>query len=93
MSATVCFHRTIVEMEAPKNLITMQREPDMEVVHKLTSSPHIRLMAGTGGIRWYMLCFVPKKRPLVWAEIRQWWWMIRQIPSLAARRSCQRGIL
>lgn len=43
-------HRTIVENGGPKNLITMQREPDMGAVHKLTSSPHIRLMAGTGGM-------------------------------------------
>ena len=43
-------HRAIVENGGPKNLITMQREPDMDAVHKLTSSPHIRLMVGTGGM-------------------------------------------
>lgn len=43
-------HKTIVENGGPKNLITMQREPTMDAVHKLTGSPKIRLMAGTGGM-------------------------------------------
>ena len=43
-------HRTIVENGGPENLITMQREPDMEAVNKMTSSPKIRLMVGTGGM-------------------------------------------
>ena len=43
-------HRTIVENGGPANLITMQREPDMEAVNKLTASPKIRLMVGTGGM-------------------------------------------
>lgn len=43
-------HKTIVENGGPANLITMQREPDMEAVNKLTASPKIRLMVGTGGM-------------------------------------------
>ncbi|MEY8351812.1 aldehyde dehydrogenase family protein [Lachnospiraceae bacterium 54-53] len=43
-------HRTIVENGGPANLITMQREPDMEAVGKMTADPRIRLMVGTGGM-------------------------------------------
>lgn len=43
-------HKTIVENGGPANLITMQREPTMDAVNKLTSSPKIRLMVGTGGM-------------------------------------------
>lgn len=43
-------HKTIVENGGPENLITMQREPDMEAVNTMTSSPKIRLMVGTGGM-------------------------------------------
>lgn len=43
-------HKAIVENGGPENLITMQREPDMEAVNKMTSSPKIRLMVGTGGM-------------------------------------------
>ena len=43
-------HKTIVENGGPANLITMQRKPDMEAVNKLTASPKIRLMVGTGGM-------------------------------------------
>lgn len=43
-------HRTIVENGGPANLITMQREPTMDAVNKLTSSPKVRLMVGTGGM-------------------------------------------
>ena len=43
-------HKAIVENGGPANLITMQREPDMEAVNKMASSPKIRLMVGTGGM-------------------------------------------
>ncbi len=43
-------HKTIVENGGPANLITMQRNPSMEAVNKITASPRIRLMAGTGGM-------------------------------------------
>ncbi|WP_333653042.1 aldehyde dehydrogenase family protein [Lacrimispora sp.] len=43
-------HQAIVENGGPANLITMQREPDMEAVGKLTADPRIRLMVGTGGM-------------------------------------------
>ncbi|MFT4105755.1 MAG: aldehyde dehydrogenase EutE [Lacrimispora sp.] len=43
-------HHAIVENGGPANLITMQREPDMEAVGKLTDDPRIRLMVGTGGM-------------------------------------------
>ena len=43
-------HQTIVENGGPANLITMQREPSMEAVGKLTADPRIRLMVGTGGM-------------------------------------------
>lgn len=43
-------HRTIVENGGPANLITMVKEPTMETVKALTSSPKIRLMVGTGGM-------------------------------------------
>ena len=43
-------HRTIVENGGPANLITMVKEPTMETVKALTSSPKVRLMVGTGGM-------------------------------------------
>lgn len=43
-------HQTIVDNGGPANLITMQREPTMDAVNKMTASPKIRLMAGTGGM-------------------------------------------
>ena len=43
-------HTAITENGGPANLITMQREPTMEAVNKMTSSPKIRLMVGTGGM-------------------------------------------
>ena len=43
-------NKTIVENGGPANLITMQREPTMDAVNKMTSSPKIRLMVGTGGM-------------------------------------------
>lgn len=43
-------HSAITENGGPANLITMQREPTMEAVNKMTSSSKIRLMVGTGGM-------------------------------------------
>lgn len=43
-------HRTIVDNGGPQNLIAMQKEPTMDAVKKLTSSPKVRLMVGTGGM-------------------------------------------
>jgi propionaldehyde dehydrogenase len=43
-------HKTIVANGGPANLITMQKEPTMDAVNKLTASPKIRLMTGTGGM-------------------------------------------
>ncbi len=43
-------HQAIVENGGPANLITMQKEPDMEAVNRMTEDPKIRLMAGTGGM-------------------------------------------
>jgi propionaldehyde dehydrogenase len=43
-------HQAIVENGGPANLITMQKEPDMEAVNRMTEDPRIRLMAGTGGM-------------------------------------------
>jgi propionaldehyde dehydrogenase len=43
-------HQVIVENGGPANLITMQKEPDMEAVNRMTEDPKIRLMAGTGGM-------------------------------------------
>ncbi len=43
-------HQTIVENGGPANLITMQKEPTMEAVSKMTADPRIRLMVGTGGM-------------------------------------------
>lgn len=42
-------NRTIVENGGPENLVTMVREPSMETVKVLSSSPKIRLLVGTGG--------------------------------------------
>ncbi|WP_026892089.1 aldehyde dehydrogenase family protein [Lacrimispora aerotolerans] len=41
---------TIVENGGPANLITMQKEPTMEAVNRMTEDPRIRLMVGTGGM-------------------------------------------
>ncbi|MGI5946354.1 MAG: aldehyde dehydrogenase family protein [Lachnospiraceae bacterium] len=43
-------NKAIVDAGGPENLITMAKEPTMENVDKLAASPHIRLMAGTGGM-------------------------------------------
>lgn len=43
-------HTAITENGGPANLITMQKVPTMEAVNKMTSSPKIRLMVGTGGM-------------------------------------------
>lgn len=43
-------HQAIVENGGPANLITMQKEPDMEAVNRMTEDPRIRLMVGTGGM-------------------------------------------
>lgn len=43
-------HQTIVENGGPENLITMQREPTMDAVNKMTADKRIRLMVGTGGM-------------------------------------------
>lgn len=43
-------HDTITANGGPANLVTMTREPTMETVDVLTSSPKIRLMVGTGGM-------------------------------------------
>lgn len=43
-------HTAITDNGGPANLITMQKEPTMDAVNKLTSSPKIRLMVGTGGM-------------------------------------------
>lgn len=43
-------NKTIIENGGPANLITMTKEPTMETVNTLTSSPKIRLMVGTGGM-------------------------------------------
>ncbi|MBP5158932.1 MAG: aldehyde dehydrogenase EutE [Lachnospiraceae bacterium] len=40
----------IVEAGGPANLVTMTRNPTMDTVKTLTSSPKIRLMVGTGGM-------------------------------------------
>jgi len=52
----VCAHclrllnRTILENGGPADLITMAKEPTMETVEKISKSPKIRLMVGTGGM-------------------------------------------
>lgn len=43
-------NRTIVENGGPANLITMAKEPTMDTVKSMTSSPKVRLMVGTGGM-------------------------------------------
>lgn len=52
----VCAHclrllnRTIVENGGPSDLIVMAKEPTMENVQKISQSPKVRLMVGTGGM-------------------------------------------
>ncbi len=52
----VCAHclrllnRTILENGGPADLITMAKEPTMENVEKISQSPKVRLMVGTGGM-------------------------------------------
>lgn len=43
-------HQAIVEAGGPRNLVVTTPEPTMENVTVMTKSPHIRLMAGTGGM-------------------------------------------
>lgn len=43
-------NRAIVDAGGPENLITMAKEPSMDNVNKLTASPKIRMMVGTGGM-------------------------------------------
>lgn len=43
-------HKTIVENGGPAGLITMAKEPTMENVNIISSSPKVRLMVGTGGM-------------------------------------------
>lgn len=43
-------NKTIVENGGPANLITMIKEPTMDTVNAMTSSPKVRLMVGTGGM-------------------------------------------
>lgn len=43
-------NRTIVENGGPADLITMAKEPTMENVEKISQSPKVRLMVGTGGM-------------------------------------------
>lgn len=43
-------NKAIIENGGPANLITMVKEPTMETVKALTSSPKVRLMVGTGGM-------------------------------------------
>ncbi|MGO5051657.1 aldehyde dehydrogenase family protein [Lachnospiraceae bacterium LCP25S3_G4] len=43
-------NRTIVENGGPQDLITMTKEPTMENVEKISQSPKVRLMVGTGGM-------------------------------------------
>lgn len=43
-------NKTIIENGGPANLITMAKEPTMDTVKVMTSSPKVRLMVGTGGM-------------------------------------------
>ncbi len=43
-------NKTIIENGGPANLITMVKEPTMDTVKVITSSPKVRLMVGTGGM-------------------------------------------
>ena len=43
-------NKTIIENGGPANLITMVKQPTMDTVKQITSSPKIRLMVGTGGM-------------------------------------------
>ena len=43
-------NKTIIENGGPANLITMVKEPTMDTVKAITSSPKVRLMVGTGGM-------------------------------------------
>ena len=42
-------NKAIIENDGPANLITMAKEPTMDTVNIISSSPKIRLMVGTGG--------------------------------------------
>lgn len=42
-------NKAIIESGGPSNLITMAKEPTMKNVEIISSSPKVRLMAGTGG--------------------------------------------
>lgn len=42
-------NRTIINSGGPANLVTMVREPNMETVKVLTTSPKVRILVGTGG--------------------------------------------
>ncbi len=42
-------NKTIIENNGPANLITMVKEPTMDTVKAISSSPKIRLLVGTGG--------------------------------------------
>jgi len=43
-------NKTIIDNGGPANLITMVKEPTMETVNAITSSPKVRIMVGTGGM-------------------------------------------
>ncbi len=43
-------NKTIIENGGPANLITMAKEPTMDTVKVISSSPKVRLMVGTGGM-------------------------------------------
>ena len=43
-------NKTIIENGGPANLITMAKEPTMDTVKAISSSPKVRLMVGTGGM-------------------------------------------
>lgn len=43
-------NRTIIDNGGPANLITMAKEPTMDTVKAISSSPKVRLMVGTGGM-------------------------------------------
>lgn len=47
--AVELINKAITSAGGPANLVTMVREPSMETVKVLSSSPKIRLMVGTGG--------------------------------------------
>ncbi|SDN39483.1 aldehyde dehydrogenase family protein [Acetanaerobacterium elongatum] len=43
-------NKTIIDNGGPANLITMAKEPTMDTVKAISSSPKVRLMVGTGGM-------------------------------------------